>query len=103
MTLEQLEAMLKQSGYPVVYRAWPESSVPPMPYICYSVSRSSNFAADGVVYFTASRIQAKLCTSQKDPDAEAAVEAALSSVVWKKTETYTDSIACYQITYEFEV
>lgn len=103
MTLEEIKNLLESTGFPITYRDWPESEAPPMPYICYLVSYSNNFAADGGVYCKINHIQIELYTKLKDPEAEDKVEKALSSLFWDKTETYIDTEKCYQILYEIEV
>lgn len=103
MTLEELNTKLKNTGLPVVYRAWPEEQAPPMPYICYLEAYSNNFSADNTVYHPVSHIQIELYAEIKDQTSEDKVEKALSSFFWKKTENYIDSERCYQIIYEIEV
>lgn len=103
MTLQELDQKLQSSGLPVVYRAWAEDTAPPLPWICYAISRSNNFVADGEVYLPINRAMVELYTKLKDPLAEEKVETALKSVVWEKTETYIDSEKCYRILYEIEV
>lgn len=103
MTLSELGALLKTTGLPVSYRAWPENGAPPLPFVCYLEAGSNNFSADGVVYCPIKRVQVELYTKLKDPEAEDKVEAALSSFFWEKTETYLDTEKCFQILYEIEV
>ena len=103
MTLEEFKSILESTGFPVTYHSWPESKAPPMPYICYYVSGSDNFAADGVVYYPVNQLQVELYTELKEPEAEAALETALAFFYWNKTETYIDTEQCYQIVYEIEV
>ena len=103
MTLQALATLLAGTGLPVTYRAWPVKKAPPLPYICYFVGYSNNFAADGKVYHPINHIQVELYTRRKDPAAEEAVESALLDLYWDKTETYIDTEQCYQILYEIEV
>ncbi len=103
MTLEELNKQLETTGFPVTYRAWPEKEAPPLPFICYLVTYSNNFSADGCVYHEIDHIQVELYTKQKDPEAEDKVENVLSSLYWQKTEEYIDTERCYQILYEIEV
>ena len=103
MTLQKLDALLKTTGLPVTYRAWPEKKAPPLPFICYLAAYSNNFSADGSVYYKINHIQIELYTRLKDPNTEDKVEQALSSLFWEKTETYIDTENCYQILYEIEV
>lgn len=103
MSLRQIQELLESTGLPTAYRAWPENDAPPLPFICYLVSRNNNFAADGTVYMPVQHIQIELYTKQKEPETEDKVEKALSSVFWSKTETYISTEQVYEILYEIEV
>lgn len=103
MTLEDVSILLKVTGLPFTYLAWPEGKAPPLPFICYLSSGANNFVADGHVYFSANRIRVELYTRLKSPETEAVVEAALADIPWTKDETYIDSEKCYRILYEIEV
>lgn len=103
MTLNELGSLLESTGLPVTYREWPDREAPTLPYLCYLVGYSNNFAADGGVYAKINHVQIELYTKLKDQEAEDKVEEALSSFFWEKTETYLDSEKCYQILYEIEV
>ena len=103
MKLEEIKELLETTGFQVAYYAFPEGEAPPLPFICYLVSGSNNFIADGTVYHKINRMQVELYTEVKDPAAEETVEGALTSFIWEKTETYIESEKCYQIMYEIEV
>lgn len=103
MEPKEIDELLKTTGLPVTYYAWPEKAAPPLPYICYLVAYSNNFSADGSVYMPINHIQIELYTKLKEPMTEGKVEQALSSLFWEKTETYIDTEGCYQILYEIEV
>ena len=103
MTLSEVDVLLKTTGLPVTYRAWPENEAPPLPFVCYVEAGSNNFAADGVVYCPIKRVQVELYTKLKDPETEDKVEAALSSLYWEKNTEYLDTEKCYQTIYEIEV
>lgn len=103
MELADLATRLKGSGLPVTYNAWPSGNAPKMPFICYRSTGSNNLHADGGVYFSASAVDIELMTKEKDPAAEARLEAALSGIHWEKSETYIESQQCFQILYEIEV
>lgn len=103
MRLEEFCDILKTTGMPVAYRAFPEKDAPKLPYICYLNPEDNNFAADGRVFFSAKEIQVELYTKNKDVETEEKVEQALSSFFFTKTENYIDSEKCYQILYELEV
>lgn len=103
MTFSNLANILKSTGLPVVYRAWPEQKAPPLPYICYLCVGNTPTYADAAVYFQYAEINVELYTCSKDPATEELVEAALQGFHWKKSETYIDTERCYQILYEIEV
>lgn len=103
MTLEEIKVRLSGTGYPVAYRAWPEEQAPPMPYLLFLAAGSDNFAADGGVYQSFTRVQIELYSKLKDQAAEEKVESALGFTFWEKTEIYLDSEKCYEVLYEIEV
>ena len=103
MCLEDVFALLRSTGLPACYKAWPEGAAPQMPYLCFFFIEADNFAADGVVYHTAARLAVELYTEKKDTRSEALVETALSDLFFTKEESYIDSEKCYQIAYELEV
>ena len=105
MSLEELKEILKASGLPVAYRAFKVGSAPPLPFICFLVSNSDNFGADGIVYQSVKQVTVELYTAYKDPETEGKLEAALSGsgIYWESFETYIESDKAYLITYEFEV
>lgn len=103
MALEDMKSLLDTTGYPVAYNAWPEGKAPALPYICFLIAYSNNFAADDVVYYPIGHYQIELYTRYKNPEVEGKVEQALSSYFWEKTETYLDTERCFQILYEVEV
>lgn len=104
MTLEELYEVLN-AVYPTAYWSFPEGDAPLMPYICYFENGSDNFAADNVVYHHRKTISVELLTQTKDPDAEAAVEAALNGagIYWDKTETHLDDEDAFEVIYSLEV
>ena len=101
-TLSQIKTMLEMTGFPVSYRAFPKEDAPEMPYLCYNESVTSNFYADGVVWFSDSNLEIALYTKTKQPEAEDRVEKALSSFAWEKSESYLKDEKCYEILYEIE-
>lgn len=103
MTLSELSELLKTTGLPVTYRAWPVNEVPELPFLCYLTTGVNTLPADGGVYYHWDDVRVELYTKLKDPAAEALVEAALTGFHWEKTETYIDTEKCYMILYEIEV
>ena len=103
MTLSDLKNQLEATGIPVVYRSWPEKYAPPLPYVCYYVVSSDNFAGDGSVYYPITSIRIELYTAIKDQNIESKLEKALDSFFWDKDETYIENEKMYGIIYDLEV
>lgn len=103
MRIEQLKNILKAVGLPLAYRVFktPQTG----DFITFVEEKSNNFAADGIAYGSFSEFSVRLCTRQKNPQAELALEAALTAagIYFEKLEDYIDSENIYQITYEIEV
>lgn len=102
-SLEELNEILKTTGYPVAYRFFETPQKPP--YICYFVTNSNNKSADNVVWQKINHIQIELYTAKKDREAEQKLEDALTSagIFFESAETYIDSEKIYQKIYETEV
>lgn len=103
MTLQDIKTLLESTGLPVTYRAWPNQQTPTLPWICYLVTGSNNFYADGKIYLAVSVISVELYTALISPTLEQQLEQALQGFCWQKTTTYIDAEKVYQITYEIEV
>lgn len=105
MTLEQLSEILQKTNLPVTLEAFPKGKVPPMPYICYSAPEVNNFYADGIVYYSVTRIGVALYTELRDVAVETIVENvfAENGIAWTKDADYNDREKCYEIIYEIEV
>ncbi len=103
MSMEDILSLLQSTGLPVTYRAFPSGQAPSLPYPCYFCTETSNFCADNRVYQIVQGVDVELYTTDKRPDLEEAVEAALSGLIWEKTESYLDDERCYEIIYEIEV
>lgn len=101
--IETLKDRLTSTGLPVAYYAFPENEAPPLPWICYVVTGSNNFMADGAVYQTVLRVDVELYTARKDIAMEAKVEAALAGIPWQKAEQYLEDENCHEVIYEIEV
>lgn len=108
MTLAQVFALLNAiNGFTgkVVYRAWEEGQVPPMPFITYFYKEDDPFFADGVVYYASQNISINLFTKDKDEASEALVETALKNggLTFAKSEENMPDEKCYCITYDLGV
>ena len=105
MTLEELKEILESTGLPVTYRAWPENSAPDLPYICYIVTGSDNFSADGVAFHKAKQVNVELYTETIDESIEKLIEDALDAagIYWDFTQIYVESEEFYETIYDLEV
>ena len=105
MTLDQINLILKTTGFPVAYSHFVESEnmpLPEPPFIVYLVAYSSNFMADNKVYKSIQTVQIELYTDKKDLEAESILEAALNQneLPYQTTETFIDSEQLFQKIYE---
>lgn len=105
MTLQEINTILKATGYPVAYSHFiesPNNPLPRPPYICYLSAYSSNFKADNKVYAKIDNLQIELYTDKKDLQAEKILEDVLdcNEVAYDSTETYIESEKLFQKIYE---
>lgn len=105
MALKTLKAVLDGSGLLWAYRQWEEGEAPPLPYGVYYAGRSNPFGADGIVYSSSQRYTLELYSRDKDPESEAAVEAALTAagIFFSKDEAHIPSEHMNEVIYEIEV
>ena len=105
MTVEQLAAMLQETGIPFAYDHFAEGESPEPPFICYLLPGSDNFAADGQVYFKINEVRIELYTDKKDVSVEKQVEDALDSrgIFYNKSEVWISEERLYKVAYSFEV
>ena len=105
MTVEQLAAMLQETGIPFAYDHFAEGESPEPPFICYLLPGSDNFAADGKVYFKINEVRIELYTDKKDVSVERQVEDALDGrgIFYNKSEVWISEEKLYEVLYSFEV
>ena len=105
MTLEELAEMLEKTGFPFAYDHFAEGESPDPPFICYLLTGSDNFSADGRVYFRISEVRIELYTDRKDPGAEALVETVLddAGIFYNKSEAWIQSEKLYEVLYSMEL
>jgi hypothetical protein len=96
---------LAGTGYPVTYREWKPGQVPSLPYVVYLFVSSADVMADNENFQGVGDYHVELYSANKDPTAEAAVEAQLRALglAWSKLETYIDTEAMYQILYTVRI
>ena len=105
MTVEQLAAMLQETGIPFAYDHFAEGESPEPPFICYLLPGSDNFAADGRVYFKINEVRIELYTDKKDVSVEKQVEDALDDrgIFYNKSEVWISEERLYEVLYSFDV
>ena len=105
MTIEQLAAMLQETGIPFSYDHFAEGESPEPPFICYLLPGSDNFAADGRVYFKINEVRIELYTDKKDVSVEKQVEDALDDrgIFYNKSEVWISEERLYEVLYSFDV
>ena len=106
MTLAELYTVLDTAFQgKVCYNAFPEKSVPLMPYICIVETNTQNFGADNKVYFKRKMADVELYTKTKDLTTESTLENALDNagIFYNATDTYLDDERCFERIYEIEV
>lgn len=105
MTIEQLAAMLQETGIPFAYDHFAEGESPEPPFIYYLLPGSDNFAADGRVYFKINEVRIELYTDKKDVTVEKRVEDALDDrgIFYNKSEVWISEERLYEVLYSFDV
>lgn len=102
--MEELIAIMAQSGLPFAYDHFAEGESPDPPFICYLLPGSDNFSADGKVYYKINEVHLELYTDTKDLSVEQKLEDLLDEhgIFYEKSETWIDSEKLYEILYQFE-
>ena len=105
MTIEQIAAMLQETGILFAYDHFAEGECPEPPFICYLLPGSDNFAADGRVYFKINEVRIELYTDKKDESVEKQVEDVLDGrgIFYNKSEVWIAEERLYEVLYSFEV
>lgn len=103
MTLEEFAKQLETAGFPVAFYEFPKEEPHDPPFICYLTPGASQFGADGVVYYSGTKVQVELYTLQKDLEAEKKVETALASFYFQKDEGYLEDEKIYMVTYQLSL
>lgn len=103
MTLDDLQALLSETGLPFAYHHW--EAPPSPPYGVFLDPGSDNFMADDRVFLPVSQVQIELYAKVRDQAAEAAVEQVLdeAGIPYEKGGAWIPSERLYQTVYEIEV
>lgn len=105
MTFREVADLLASTGLPTVYRAWRESEVPPLPYICYYYPSMAPETADDTHHAQIYSLNVELYTKNKDFYTESNVENVLlnAGMVFTKEEDYLSDENMYEVLYMMEV
>lgn len=103
--MDELTAILKETGIPFAYDHFAEGESPQPPFLCYLLPASDNFSADGKVYYKVSGVNVELYTDRKDLSLEGKVEAVLDAhgIFYEKSEVWIESEKLYEVLYTFEM
>lgn len=102
--MEQLLQILSETQIPFAYHHFAEGESPEPPFICYLLSGSNNFSADGKVYYKINEVHIELYTDLKDLAVEQQLEEVLDEhgIFYNKSETWIESEKLYEVLYTFE-
>lgn len=105
MTHQEIIELLEKSGLPFAYDHFVEGESPELPFLVFLYPNSSNFAADGKVYFKKRKVNVELYTDLKDVELEEQVEAVLDEcgLFYEKSEVWIESENLYEVLYQMEV
>ena len=103
--MERLVSIIKGMDIPYAYDHFAEGEAPDPPFVCYLLSGSDNFSADGKVYYRISEVRVELYTDFKALASEQKIEDALDAaeIFYNKTETWIDSEELYEVLYSFDM
>lgn len=103
--MEELVKMIAEMGISFAYDHFAEGESPEPPFICYLLSNSDHFSADGRVYHKISKIQIELYTDKKDLSVEEKVTAVLDGhgIFYNQMEVWIDSEKLYEVVFSFEI
>jgi len=103
--MDKLLEIIKAVGIPFAYDHFAEGEAVDPPFICYLLSESDNFAADGKVYFKANEVHIELYNDTKDLSVEQKVEAVLDEhgIYYDRSEVWIESEKLYEVLYTFEM
>lgn len=103
--MDELLQIISEISIPSAYDHFAEGESPDPPFMTYLTPRSTNFSADGKVFFHVTEVHIELYTDEKDPEIEKQVEAVLDQhgIFYNKTEVYIESEKLYEVLYSFEM
>lgn len=108
MRYQDIPTILKETGLPVTYYAWPEDDlqnpVPDLPYIVFYYPKMRIEPADDHVAAQIVQVNVELYTKNKDFNTEMILEEILDkySLIYDKGETYLKDESMYEVLYIIE-
>lgn len=105
MNHSEVMALMEEIKLSFAYDHFVEGESPDPPFLVFLYPRSSNFAADGKVYYKKNELNIELYTNLKDIELEEQVEAVLNrhGIFYNKSEVWIESENLYEVLYEMEV
>ena len=102
-TLEEMVAVLDQTGFPIANVVFPKDEPHDPPYLIWLTTGSTDLYADGTNYLEVPDVQVELYTLRKDPASEKKVQSALSDsgFTYSKDEGWLDDEQMYMVIYNF--
>ena len=104
MTLEELKIILDKTKLQVSYSSVPVEEAT-KPYIVYWQTGVSNFAADGIAYYSRKLVEITLYSDQRDRTSEGLIESQLTNagIYWTKTNEFLETEKIFETIYTIEV
>ena len=103
--MDELLAILEETGIPFSYHHFAEGESPEPPYICYLLPKDDDFAADGINYYEIDVVQIELYTDKKDLELEHRVQQILTNhgIYYERDEVWISEERLYEVIYYFEM
>ena len=105
MTISDVKTMLSSiTGFEnaVAFRAFPENSAPPLPFIVFADTGAVAFRADNINYYTAPTYTVELHERIRDAATELLIEAKLTSagLTFQRVINYDSTEKCWTVSYD---
>lgn len=103
--MDELLAILEETGIPFSYHHFAEGESPEPPFICYLLPEDDDFAADGINYYEIDVVQIELYTDKKDLELEHRVQHILTNhgIYYERDEVWISEERLYEVIYYFEM
>ena len=103
--MDELLAILEETGIPFSYHHFAEGESPEPPFICYLLPEDDDFAADGINYYEIDVVQIELYTDKKDLELEHRVQQTLTNhgIYYERDEVWISEERLYEVIYYFEM